>query len=183
MASFSHRKETFRISPIDCHGRIIEPKVIAVAQDIAGRIRRYAEKLHIDPAVAISVLEESAAAVSGALRRKPGFDSSVDDLHAYLFRAFLRKMNRVQRKELRLAVYLSGQNKDFELFDPSRELEMRILIDELLMRSNAATRDMFYRRTQGFSWKEIGRAYGISAHAAESRFSLALKRLRQLLRI
>ena len=36
---------------------------------------------------------------------------------------------------------------------------------------------MFYRRTQGFSWKEIGTSYGMSAHAAESSFGKAIRRI------
>jgi DNA-directed RNA polymerase specialized sigma24 family protein len=40
---------------------------------------------------------------------------------------------------------------------------------------------MFYRRTQGFSWKEIAFSYGISEHAAESRFSQAIRKLAQRL--
>ena len=43
------------------------------------------------------------------------------------------------------------------------------------------TRDMFIRRNQGFSWKEIGEVYSISAHAAESRFGQALQRVRRKL--
>jgi DNA-directed RNA polymerase specialized sigma24 family protein len=36
---------------------------------------------------------------------------------------------------------------------------------------------MFYRRIEGFSWKEIGRSYGISNDAAKVRFSEALRRI------
>jgi DNA-directed RNA polymerase specialized sigma24 family protein len=36
---------------------------------------------------------------------------------------------------------------------------------------------MFYRRIEGFSWKEIAVPYGISAHAARSRFSQTLSRI------
>ena len=48
------------------------------------------------------------------------------------------------------------------------DLESQILVSEFLTRCDPVTRDMFYRRSQGFSWKEIGKVYGISAHAAES---------------
>src|SRR6266851_2010442 len=61
--------------------------------------------------------------------------------------------------------------------DPAAELELKILVDELLTRCEPVTRDMFYRRTQGFSWKEIGLSYGISGHAAESRFNQALHKV------
>src|SRR5712691_8561149 len=65
--------------------------------------------------------------------------------------------------------------------DPEAELELKILVDELLTRCDPVTRDMFYRRIQGFSWKEIGTVYGISGHAAEARFSKNLEKIRKRL--
>jgi len=65
--------------------------------------------------------------------------------------------------------------------DPLAELELKILVDEFLTRCDPVTRDMFYRRIQGFSWKGIGLSYGISSHAAESRFSQALHKIKQRL--
>jgi DNA-directed RNA polymerase specialized sigma24 family protein len=134
-----------------------------------------------DPAVAISVLEETAASVSRALVRKPVGGRGIDNLPAYLFRAFLRRLNRTKRRELRVMSasqdsILGAQHSDF-----ARELEMKVLVDELLSRCDASIRDMFFRRVQGFSWKEIGTAYGISTHAAEARFSQALRRIRKRL--
>jgi DNA-directed RNA polymerase specialized sigma24 family protein len=60
---------------------------------------------------------------------------------------------------------------------PQADLELKILVDELLTRCDAVTREMFYRRTEGFSWKEIGSSYGISDTAAKARFSQALRRI------
>ncbi len=182
MTGLPHPKERFRISPIDCRGRAIEPEVLSVAQEIASRILRHAERMLVDPAVATSLLEEAAVAVCRVLRRNAGGQSTIRDLHAYLFRAFMRRLNRVKRREMRLVASSSGNLGESKQFDPSRELEMRILVNELLTRCDGVTRDMFYRRVVGFSWKEIGATYRISAHAAESRFSQALQRLRKKLR-
>lgn len=179
MAGHPHPKERFSISPIDCRGRAIEAEVLSVAQEIASRILHHAERMLVDPAVATSLLEEAAVAVSRVLRSKTDGQSTIRDLHAYLFRAFMRRLNRIRRREMRLVTSSSGNLGESEQFDPSSELEMRILVNELLTRSDGFTRDMFYRRVVGFSWKEIGAAYGISAHAAESRFSQALRRLRK----
>ena len=179
MAGLSHPKERFRISPIDCRGRTIEPEVLSVAQEIAGRVFQHAERMLLDPAVSTSLLEEAAVAVSRVLRRKAGGQNRIRDLHAYLFLVFMRRLNRTKRREMRLVASSSSSPGESEQFDPSRELEMRILVNELLTRCDGVTRDMFYRRVVGFSWKEIGAAYGISAHAAESRFGHALRRLRK----
>jgi DNA-directed RNA polymerase specialized sigma24 family protein len=60
-------------------------------------------------------------------------------------------------------------------------LESKRLLDEFLTQCDPVTRDMLYRRIQGFSWKEICKVHGISAHAAEARFSQAFQRVRKRL--
>jgi DNA-directed RNA polymerase specialized sigma24 family protein len=103
-------------------------------------------------------------------------------LHTYLFRAFIRRVDRVKRKELPLLRSSINEFQQSSGSDPSHEMELKLLVDELLARCDAVARDMFYRRIQGFSWQEIGKLYGVSAHAAEGRFDRALKRLRKALR-
>jgi hypothetical protein len=98
MAGTFHGR-SFRLSPIDGRGRRIDPVVLDVAEDIAARAIRHAEKLLRDPALATSLLEESAATVSRAIRAKNQTGNApVRKLHAYLFRAFVRHVNRVKRK-------------------------------------------------------------------------------------
>ena len=65
--------------------------------------------------------------------------------------------------------------------DPRPSIENKILIDEFLMQCDPATRDMLWRRIVGFSWKEIGVSYGVSSHAAESRFNQAFQKVRRRL--
>jgi DNA-directed RNA polymerase specialized sigma24 family protein len=64
---------------------------------------------------------------------------------------------------------------------PQPSLDLKILVDELLTRSDSMTRDMFYRRVQGFSWQEIGISHGISGHAAEKHFNQSIHKIRQKL--
>src|SRR5262249_13056173 len=94
------------------------------------------------------------------------------------FRAFIRRVNRTKRRMPSLANQVNTSDTDF---GAAQNFEEKVLIDELLTRCDPITRDMFIRRNQGFSWKEIGEIYSISAHAAESRFSQALQRLRKKL--
>jgi DNA-directed RNA polymerase specialized sigma24 family protein len=179
MAGEFQSEAGFRISPIDPRGRTIEPAVLDAAEEIGQRAVLYAEKLVGDPALATNLLEESAAAVSRVLRSQQVHDNiQVHDLRAYLFRAFIRRVNRLRRRQLAVA--------DRPPTHPSSgfvsvDLESQILVSEFLTRCDLVTRDMFYRRSQGFSWKEIGKVYGISAHAAESRFSQTLQRVRRRL--
>ncbi len=173
-----------RVSPMDQRGRPISPPVLSAAEVISRRAIHHAERLQVDPAVAANLLEEAAATVSRALKAKNTHEPPVQDLESYLFRAFLRRLNRAKKRQS-----LSADAVDLGAFlsrisgDPRRALEMKIFIDELLMQCDPVMRDMLCRRLGGCSWKEIGRAYRISSHAAESKFSQALQKVRKKLRL
>jgi DNA-directed RNA polymerase specialized sigma24 family protein len=169
----------FSVSPVDRLGRTISPVVLDAAEEIRRRAIEHAEKLRIDPAVAAGLLEEAAATVSRALASKKNCtQSNVRDLPSYLFRAFIRRVDKIKKRQLPQVepapVATLGLDNST---DQQADVEMKILVDELLTRCDAVTREMFYRRIQGFSWEEIGRSYGISDHAARSRFSQALRRI------
>jgi len=174
----------FRISPIDRLGRRIDSSVLAAAEEIGRRAIGHAEKLFVDPAVAATLLEEAAATVSRAIHlKRERAQSEIRDLRSYLFRAFIRRLNRTQKRQMMqrfeegTQLPADGQSPHF----PSG-VELKILVDELLTKCDAVTRDMFYRRLQGFAWKEIGSSYGITADAAKSRFSQSLRRVAERLK-
>jgi len=165
-----------RVSPIDQRGRPISPRVLTAAEGVSRRAIYHAGKLLIDPAVAANVLEEAAAAVSRVLETNHSDRDSVRDLESYLFRAFLRRLNRIKKQELLTARALELETvRSRTSYDPRRTLERKILVDELLMQFNPMMRDFFCRHAALSSWREVGRVYGISAHAAESKFSHALQ--------
>ena len=66
----SSRSATFLLNSVDRLGRTINPKVLAVAHEIGPRAVAYAERLLGDAALTMNLFEESAAAVSEALKRK-----------------------------------------------------------------------------------------------------------------
>jgi len=171
------------ISAVDGRGRIISPEVLSVASQIRKSALQYGEKALGDPAVAASLFEEAAAAVSRLHARKTDGKPTIRNVSAYLFRAYVRRVNRVRRREGLLNARLSQQFGATSELNSNNNVELEILIDEVLARGDRVMRDMFYRRTQGYSWREIGKVYGISAHAAESRFSQALLRLKKRLQV
>ena len=166
------------ISPVDRRGYTIGHPVLVAAEEIGRRAMEHAEQLLFDPAIAATLLEEAAASVSRALlSKRHSHQAGVRDLPSYLFRAFIRRINRAKKRQLiRDAAILSHFAESPNSTDPN-DLDLKILVDELLTRCDPVTREMFYRRIRGFSWKEIGFSYGISGHAAESRFSLAIHKL------
>jgi DNA-directed RNA polymerase specialized sigma24 family protein len=177
------RQGRFLISPVDRLGRKIDPVVLAAAEEIGRRAVEYGEELLRDPALATSLLEESAALATRAIRAKHRSGmAGIRNLNVYLFRAFVRRVNKVKLKEPTL---VSASEVNLETYpdwaDVSKEFHRKVVVDEFLTRCDPITRDMFYRRVQGFSWKEIGEIHGISTHAAESRFSQAVQRVRKKL--
>jgi RNA polymerase sigma factor (sigma-70 family) len=164
------------VNPVDRLGREINPAVLKVAEQLRKRLFGYGERTLGDPAVVANLLEESSAAVSRVLRRSREGSTKIRDLHAYLFRVFIRRINRVLRQQTKL--------KDWDLassVDYRESLEEKLILDEFLRMCDPVTRQMLYRRIEGFSWKEIGRLYGVSAHTAESRCSQAIQRVRRKL--
>jgi hypothetical protein len=167
------------ISHVDRRGRTIGHPVLAATEGIGRRAMEHAEQLFFDPAIAATLLEEAAASVSRALlSKRQSRQAGVGDLPSYLFRAFIRRINRAKKRQLiQEAAILAHFAESRNSTDNEADLDFKILVDELIARCDPVTREMFYRRIRGFSWKEIGFSHGISAHAAESRFSQAIHKL------
>jgi DNA-directed RNA polymerase specialized sigma24 family protein len=179
-------RSLFRLNAVDRRGRKITPSVLEAAEEIYPDALEHGCKLLGDPAVVTNVLEEVAAAVSRTARVKnpPGSPMQRRELRLYLFRAFLHEVNRQKRKVPRfvnLSEVVAVSNPRWA--DPLQELDDKILLDKFLTLCKPWMKDMVFRQLQGFSWEEIGEAYGVSGHAAQTRFSYALSQLRERLKI
>ena len=169
---------SFRLNSVDRDGRQIDPAVLAAAETVFPRALEYGTSLLGDPAVVANTLEEVAATVSQLIARRdpPGEPAPIRNLPGYVFRAFVRQVNRLKSKELAvLDAAIAGQTLAQRLADPSRQLEMKILVDECLAQFDFTERDMCWRRLEGFTWDEIGPVHGLSGHAAEVRFRNAVR--------
>lgn len=169
---------SFRLNSVDRDGRQIDPAVLAAAETVFPRALEYGTNLLGDPAVVANTLEEVAATVSQLIARRdpPCEPAPIRNLPGYVFRAFVRQVNRLKNKELAvLDAAIAGQTLAQRLADPSRQLEMKILVDECLAQFDFTERDMCWRRLEGFTWDEIGPVHGLSGHAAEVRFRNAVR--------
>ncbi len=174
-----HSRVFFRLNPVDRLGRNIDPTVLAAAEEVLPRALEHGLNLLGDSAVVTNILEEVAAEVSRVVASKhaPGAPMPIQNLAGYVFRGFVRRVNRLKRKELILVSEGDGQPPTSRWADPSRQFETKILVDECLAQCDFVTGDMFWRRVQGLSWSEIGKIHGLSGHAAEVRFRHALRRV------
>jgi hypothetical protein len=169
---------SFRLNSVDRQGRQIDPAVHAAAETVFPRALEYGTNLLGDTAVVANTLEEVAATVSQLIARRdpPGEPAPIRNLPGYVFRAFVREVNRLKNKELAvLDAAIAGQTLAQRLADPSRQLEMKVLVDECLAQFDFTERDMCWRRLEGFTWDEIGPVHGLSGHAAEVRFRNAVR--------
>ena len=172
--------QSFRLNAVDRHGRNIDPTVLAAAEEVFPRALDHGLKLLGDAAVIANALEEVAAVVSRVVARTVAARSDpvpINNLPGYIFRAFVRHVNRLKRKQLVLVTSDDDRQVSVPRWaDPSREFETKILVDECLAQCDFVAQDMFWRRAQGFSWADIGKIHGLTAHAAEVRFRHALER-------
>jgi hypothetical protein len=169
---------SFRLNSVDRHGRQIDPAVLEAAETVFARALEYGTNLLGDTAVVANALEEVAATVSQLIARRdpPGEPAPIRNLPGYVFRAFVRQVNRLKNKELAvLDAAIAGQTLAQRLADPSRQLEMKVLVKECLAQFDFTERDMCWRRLEGFTWDEIGPVHGLSGHAAEVRFRNAVR--------
>ena len=170
-----------RLNSVDRHGRQIDPAVLAAAEAVFHRAREYGANLLGDLAVVTNTLEEVAATVSLLVARRdpPGEPVPIRNLEGYLFRSFVRQVNRLNRKEIALLnAVIARQALTRKSADPSRQLEMQILLREYLARFDFDEKDMCLRRLEGRTWPEIGKIHGISGHAAERRLRNAVQRIK-----
>jgi DNA-directed RNA polymerase specialized sigma24 family protein len=168
------------LNATDNHGRAIDPSVLSVAQKIASKALIFGEKLLGDSALAATLLEEAAASVSETMRRKMHrSEARIEDVTRYLFRAFVRRIQVEKQTQLVLDF---GAEEDWEKHARATDepgAERRVLVQEVLDTCDTVTREIVYRRLEGFSWKEIELSCGISSNAAKLRFSKTLRRLRK----
>ena len=171
---------TFLLNSIDRLGRPIQPDVLSVAQNIAHQALSYAEKILGDPAVALNLFEEAAAAVSEAVEtKKASGKPPIRDLRAYLFRAYVRRISQERRREVVFEHEVELRQERNRPTHNGTGPDMKVLLDEVMAAYDKVTQEITLRRLEGFSWDEIGDRYGISSHAARIRFSKALKRARK----
>ncbi len=174
----------FLLSEVDRSGRPIAPDVLSVAREIGPRAIAYAENLIGDPAVAVTHLEEAAASVSAVIaeKRRTGA-AAVRNVSAYLFRTFIHLIDRAKERQVSLEQSLEEYaGTEFALWEEGRE-ETRVLLNEIMAICGQISGRIVMLHLEGWSWDEIGDRFGISRHAAETRYRKALDRARKTLKI
>jgi DNA-directed RNA polymerase specialized sigma24 family protein len=174
----------FLLNSVDRFGRQIAPAVMSVSMEIGPRALAYAQNLIGDPALAINYFEEAAASVSAAIEEKKASGAPVvRNLPAYLFRTFIRMVDDAKHKEKILQESLKKSDEARIPLTEAAQVETAVLLNEVMETCDRASREVVVLRLEGFTWKEIGKQFDISSHAAEARFSKALDHARKVFKI
>jgi RNA polymerase sigma factor (sigma-70 family) len=174
----------FLLNSVDRFGRQIAPAVISVSMAIGPRALAYARNLIGDPALAMNYFEEAAASVSAAIEEKQVSGApAIRNVAAYLFRTFIRMVDDAKHKEKILEESLKESGEARIPSTEEAQVEAAVLLNEVMETCDRASREVVVLRLEGFSWKEIGRQFDISSHAAEARFSKALDHARKVFKI
>ena len=152
--------------------------------EIGPRALAYAQNLIGDPALAMNYFEEAAASVSAAIEEKKASGApAVRNVAAYLFRTFIRMVDDAKHKEKILEESLKESGEARIPLTEEAQVETAVLLNEVMETCDRASREVIVLRLEGFTWKEIGKRFDISSHAAEARFSKALDHARKMLTI
>jgi DNA-directed RNA polymerase specialized sigma24 family protein len=170
----------FLLNAVDHFGRPIDPSVLSVAQEVGPGAVRYAEKVLGDPALAISLFEETAATISQTrLEKAASGKPDITDIRGYLFLAYMRRIRRQKRMEVVLNGPESHSLAHQAQYTHVQDVERSLFLAEALASCDKVTQNIVLRRLEGYSWKEIERRCGVSSAAARKRFSSTVQRLRK----
>jgi hypothetical protein len=175
---------SFFLHSVDHLGREISPEVLEIAQKLAADAVLRAEKFFVDPALALTLLEQVAASVARVVREKAASGSpAIDDLRRYLFRSFMHQLEKENRRKPELVTLGDIDWTGAGLASGLNEVEAAVYGEELLEACGRVSADIVLRRQfGGQSWPEIGAAYGITPTAARLRFKRAIDRMRRMIR-
>jgi RNA polymerase sigma factor (sigma-70 family) len=174
----------FLLNSVDRFGRQIAPAVMSVSMEIGPRALAYAQNLIGDPALAMNYFEEAAASVSAAIvEKKASGAPAIRNVAGYLFRTFIRMVDDAKHKEKSREESLTESGEARIPLTEEARVETALLLNEVMETCDRPSREIIVLRLEGFTWKEIGKQFDISSHAAESRFSKALDHARKMLKI
>ena len=167
---------------LDQSGTAVDTDLLDAERRNWGRVRSYAERHQQDSAKAADILEVVLLSLSRARRAHRKSGSTIRNLDTYLYVAFVRRLNRHVARQPK--IQFVGSLQDLEALSGIQTrgkpplVEDELLVNELLRYANRRTRDMFFLRTSGYSWKEVARILRTTANSAQVLFNNGIGKAR-----
>lgn len=150
----------------------------AAAEDGAS-LMEYARRHSIDPAEAQNLVEDLVEDLASKQQGVPE-SKRIKKPRPYLFTAFVRAVNKLCDKEARVKRLAVAELERLGAIDDwSRQQDQRILIGEIISMMDPATRRTYWRRSEGYAWKEIAQRQGVSVNAAMAAYERGLHAVRE----
>jgi hypothetical protein len=163
-------------------GTAVESDLLDAGRRNWPRVISYARRYEQDSSVAANILEAVLLATSRVkiARRKSG--NPIRNLDTYVYVAFLRKFKRYLARQPK--IQFVGSLQDVDTLSDIRSskgppaVEHDLLAKELLQHMSQRTRQTFFLRTNGYSWKETARFLKTTANSAQVLFNKEIGKLR-----
>lgn len=166
----------------DASGKAVETDLLDAARRTWTRMLSYAQRFQQDPSTSADILEDVILALSRARRTRRGLCNPIRNLDSYLYVAFVRRLNRLASREPKIQYVGSLQDLDsfsgIQTRGTPPTVEDELLVTELLQYTNHRTRQMFFLRMSGYSWKEVARILRTTANSAQVLFNNGMGKAR-----
>lgn len=169
----------------DKNGNVLVRRFARAAIQTWSRIRDYAAREHIDLAQAEEMVENIVRNMSLARRR--GMKANVRKPESFIYACFTRQVKRLSARERKFKYF--GSTAELELFPKAQDWEWRLRLDnalqgkEVIAYMDATTRRTYWKRSQGYSWKEIAKRQGVRVNTAIKTYERGLQRTRERMQV
>jgi hypothetical protein len=163
-------------------GAAIETDLLDAARRNWPRVLSYTQRYQQDSSVAADILETALLATSRVKRARQKSGNPIRNLDTYVYVAFLRKFKRYLARQPK--IQFVGSLQDVDTLSDIRHskglpaVEHELLAKELLQHMSQRTRQTFFLRTNGYSWKETARFLQTTANSAQVLFNKEIGKLR-----
>jgi DNA-directed RNA polymerase specialized sigma24 family protein len=171
-------KVFFWIRPVDEEGFEVDPRFVEAAHQKASDLRAYRADELLDGAIRAELVETAVYAASRARRGEP-----VRDAKRYVFATFARLVDERITRDRLISHEVPEKLEQLSLASSSapRDIEHRILCDEILGAMDPEDRWAWERRVIGYEIREIATELNITADCLSTRMRRGLRQAVRML--
>lgn len=149
----------------------VDIEVYQVAKEIWLHAEHLAVNLLQDSHKGVQLLNKAVAQVSRLQKKHP---AAIKNLKSYLYRSYKNLLLAELEKENHRREILNGWRRDHDaLFEENEEAKInkKILVNEIRLRMDDWTREVFDLLQIGYKYEELVPLYGSAANVIRSKFS------------
>jgi hypothetical protein len=167
------------ISPLDKHGRSVDPGLIEIGYKLFPKVMSFAIQMGLPDT---SYVPEIIEPVVHAASRNNGGGSSIQESSQYLYSACKYEIFHLANREWLLE---QTTPQDFEAavdlrtLDSETDIHRRIRVEHALSHIQGKQRDLLILFSQSYPWDHIGTLLGMTPESARTLCYRLIRRIRQ----